>query len=347
MSQFSQIVLVGLGFDIYQANLFTIATGAIHGTFGFTATYICSRYKNVRAIVCIVLLALRLVQNIFPTPNESIYWLFSLMGSLLVRFGPNLGSKLFGFLIFYAYPCTVAIGLSMVSSNVAGFTKKSVATVMATLGYTTGNIIGPFLFLTSEKPRYPVRKLHSQLQSEFRWLELQTGYLGTSICFAIAIVLMVAYMLVIILENKRRDRVYGPSENLADEYTDENARENDLTDGKNSRFRYMVWVNRPEQYWLYLLWRMRGRSRATGRKGVWGQSGCCYYSGWFSMLLGEYLHYRLAAPLFQFNDLYFVWEICDTSLSLSPLWSWLRQDRFVPLQPTWDYWLILHGPYEC
>lgn len=78
------------------------------------------------------------------------------MGSLLVRFGPNHGSQLFGFLIFYAYPCTVAIAFSIISSNVTGFTKRSVATTMATLGYSAGNILGPFLFLPREKPAYPV-----------------------------------------------------------------------------------------------------------------------------------------------------------------------------------------------
>jgi ACS family allantoate permease-like MFS transporter len=59
--QFSQIVLVGLGLNVYQANLFTIATGAIHGFFGITATYICSRYRDVRCIACIVLCLIRLV----------------------------------------------------------------------------------------------------------------------------------------------------------------------------------------------------------------------------------------------------------------------------------------------
>lgn len=78
------------------------------------------------------------------------------MGSILVRFGPNLGSKLFGFLIFYAYPCTVAIALSLVASNVAGYTKKTVATAMVFIGYCVGNITGPFLFFAREKPRYPV-----------------------------------------------------------------------------------------------------------------------------------------------------------------------------------------------
>jgi hypothetical protein len=61
--QFSQIVLVGLGFNVYQANLFLIALGGIHGFFGISATYICSRYHNVRCITNMTLCALRFVQE--------------------------------------------------------------------------------------------------------------------------------------------------------------------------------------------------------------------------------------------------------------------------------------------
>lgn len=44
----------------------------------------------------------------------------------------------------------------MVASNVAGFTKKSVASAMMFMAYTTGNIIGPFLFFPREAPEYSV-----------------------------------------------------------------------------------------------------------------------------------------------------------------------------------------------
>lgn len=61
--QFSPIVLVGLGFNVYQANLFLIAVGGIHGFFGLAATYTCSRYRNVRCIVCIFVCSLRFVRS--------------------------------------------------------------------------------------------------------------------------------------------------------------------------------------------------------------------------------------------------------------------------------------------
>lgn len=82
--------------------------------------------------------------------------IFSLTGSLLVRYGPNQGSQLFGLWVFVAFAAGFPISLSMVASNVAGFTKKSVASAMMFMAYTAGNIIGPFLFFPSEAPGYSV-----------------------------------------------------------------------------------------------------------------------------------------------------------------------------------------------
>ncbi|RVX66506.1 hypothetical protein B0A52_09791 [Exophiala mesophila] len=203
LTAFSQIVLVGLGFNVKQANLFTIATGGLHGLFGITASWLCTKYRNIRAPVCIVLCTI------------------SLTGSLLVRFGPNLGSKLFGFLIFYAYPCTVSIALSIIASNTAGFTKKSVATSMSVIGYSAGNIVGPFAFLPSERPAYP------------------TGFTTTTCCFGAAILLMSLLIVAVRIENSRRDRKYGTVNAEIREQVANEILEQDLTDGKNTNFRYV------------------------------------------------------------------------------------------------------------
>lgn len=49
--------------------------------------------------------------------------------------------------------------LSMVSSNVAGFTKKSVTSSMIFVSFCVGNIVGPFFFFASEAPGYSVSTL--------------------------------------------------------------------------------------------------------------------------------------------------------------------------------------------
>ena len=46
------------------------------------------------------------------------------------------------------------MSLTMVSSNVAGYTKKQLTGAILFTGYCVGNIIGPQTFRDSEKPYY-------------------------------------------------------------------------------------------------------------------------------------------------------------------------------------------------
>lgn len=165
------------------------------------------------------------------------------MGALLVQFGPNTGSKVFGFMIFWAYPCSVAIAFSMIASNVAGFTKKSVATSMATLGYCAGNIVGPFLFFPREKPKYQVRvecRRSPNAAPELTCVCPQSGFTGTATCFGIAIFLMLSLIVVIRYENSRRDKVFGAVDQSTLNAAEEEVSTSDQTDGENKVFRYMM-----------------------------------------------------------------------------------------------------------
>lgn len=91
--------------------------------------------------------------------NKSIpaYGSASLMGSLVVRLSTVQGARLFGFLCFFAHLPGLSISLSLIASNTAGFTKKSVGTSLYTIMYCVGNISGPFLFQAKDAPRYIVR----------------------------------------------------------------------------------------------------------------------------------------------------------------------------------------------
>lgn len=138
ITTFSSLVVSGLGFKRLQVYLLQMPIGAVHGIFALGATYLCSKLKNSR---CMIAASLSVI---------------SLIGSILVRFGPNVGSNLFGLFIFIAYAAGIPISLSMITSNVAGFTKKAVVSAMMFIAYCAGNIIGPFLFFSSEAPTYPV-----------------------------------------------------------------------------------------------------------------------------------------------------------------------------------------------
>ncbi|CVL07444.1 related to allantoate permease [Fusarium mangiferae] len=198
---FSSLVMAGFGFSRFQVYLLNMPMGAILAFFALGSTYLCSRFNGYRTII------------------GACLSLISLAGSLLVRYGPNQGSRLFGLWIFVAFAAGFPISLSMVASNVAGFTKKSVAAAMMFMAYTTGNIIGPFLFFAREAPEY------------------SSGFLATTICFGISTVTMIVLRFVLIAENKRRDELQQTSSGLEDDT--EHLEISDVTDRKNLNFRYV------------------------------------------------------------------------------------------------------------
>ncbi|KAF5023413.1 hypothetical protein F66182_4513 [Fusarium sp. NRRL 66182] len=168
---FSSLVMAGFGFSKLQVYLLNMPMGAILAFFALGSTYLCSRFDGYRTII------------------GACLSLISLTGSLLVRYGPDQGSQLVGLWIFVAFAAGFPISLSMVASNVAGFTKKSVASAMMFKAYTAGNIIGPFLFFPSEAPDY------------------SSGFLATSICFGVSTLIMLLLRYTILLENRRRDKL--------------------------------------------------------------------------------------------------------------------------------------------
>lgn len=64
--------------------------------------------------------------------------------------------RMVGLSIGIVYAINLPISLSIVTSNVAGFSKKSVVSSLLFIAYCVGNVIGPQFFLASEEPSYPV-----------------------------------------------------------------------------------------------------------------------------------------------------------------------------------------------
>ncbi|KAJ4248835.1 hypothetical protein NW762_012673 [Fusarium torreyae] len=119
---------------------------------------------------------------------------------------------------FYNPPFIMAVSLQ--TSNNSGTTKKSFVSASIAVCYAVGNIIGPQFFRTTQAPRY------------------QLG-IGALLCsFAIMAACGIAYAVICIFENKRRDRKLGkPSKDVKAGLTVE---EEDLTDMQNKDFRYTL-----------------------------------------------------------------------------------------------------------
>ena len=54
------------------------------------------------------------------------------------------------------FAANIPLSLSLITSNVGGFTKKSTVSAMLFIAYCVGNIVGPQFYLTSEEPTYEV-----------------------------------------------------------------------------------------------------------------------------------------------------------------------------------------------
>ncbi|KAF9893420.1 hypothetical protein FE257_010732 [Aspergillus nanangensis] len=80
----------------------------------------------------------------------------AVVGMLLIVALPlenNVG-RLIGYYMTQASPCPFVALLSMLSSNVAGYTKKTTVAAFYLIGYCAGNIIGPQIFRPEDEPRY-------------------------------------------------------------------------------------------------------------------------------------------------------------------------------------------------
>lgn len=65
-------------------------------------------------------------------------------------------TRLAGIWLSNIFAADIPMALSLITSNVGGFTKKATVSAMMFIGYCVGNIIGPQFFYASQAPKYPV-----------------------------------------------------------------------------------------------------------------------------------------------------------------------------------------------
>ena len=80
----------------------------------------------------------------------------ALIGVILIVALPlgNNGGRLAGYYLTQASPTPFVAILSLIATNVAGYTKKTTIAALYLIGYCVGNIIGPQTFRPKDAPRY-------------------------------------------------------------------------------------------------------------------------------------------------------------------------------------------------
>ncbi|RDX42116.1 MFS general substrate transporter [Lentinus brumalis] len=206
VSNFSTIIIKGLGFTTLQSTLLDAASSGVQILSLLGAGYICMRFKNLRVITmalgnitCIIAAAC-----LTYLPSD-LKW-----NRLIAYWFTNFQSV--GF----------ALSLVMISNNVGGFTKKTFTTAVTFTGYCVGNIIGPHFLLDSEAPKYTTGTT-----------AMFIGYIIKTVCH----LALGAYML---WSNIKRDREQGKVVSQEDQLKGEEAGMHDLTEFENPYHRYVL-----------------------------------------------------------------------------------------------------------
>ncbi|KAI0472561.1 major facilitator superfamily transporter allantoate [Xylariaceae sp. FL0804] len=133
---FSQLI-VSFGFTNEQSLLLGVPGGAIEVITLVASGYYGDRFKN-RILISTGGLVL------------------AILGLFLIRLLPqeNSGGRLAGYYLYQSSATGFVALLGLISTNVAGWTKKTTSAAMYLIAYCVGNIIGPQVFRPSDAPQY-------------------------------------------------------------------------------------------------------------------------------------------------------------------------------------------------
>ncbi|KAL4931765.1 MFS general substrate transporter [Aspergillus undulatus] len=204
-TSFSAIIINGFGFGRLTSLLLQMPMGVAQALF-----------LIISAVVATFIPRTRILMMIFNTA-------VSMAGAILVwkLDEDNQKGRLTGLSLAAVFGANIPLAMSLVSANVAGFTKRSVTSVLTFVAYCVGNIVGPQLFLEEEEPTYP------------------TGMKGAISGLALGCFFLGCLLFYYLLENKRRDAKYGPPRELTDEEELAQGLSN-KTDLEIENFRYLI-----------------------------------------------------------------------------------------------------------
>ncbi|KAI5456458.1 major facilitator superfamily domain-containing protein [Mariannaea sp. PMI_226] len=206
LGAFANIIIKSFGFTTLQTQLLAMVLG----------------FYIIIVLLSSVWLVKKTSQNLFVMLGFCVP---SFVGTILLMTLPNnTYAQHIGLLICYyltlSFWSAGTLALSMISRNVAGQTKKTVAVAVNFIFWAAGNSIGPQVFLATDGPRY--------------FIAFAT-HLG---CYSLLVLIILGLRWYLRHQNKKRDEM--AAEGVAQARDTELIRAwEDLTDKENLSFRYV------------------------------------------------------------------------------------------------------------
>ncbi|KAB8071867.1 major facilitator superfamily domain-containing protein [Aspergillus leporis] len=207
LTSFTSIIVKSFGFDTLGTQYLQIPGGAVQFVTLLFGGVIATRWSGK--------FHSRFACMIFAN-------LVCIIGSgLLVGLpGSNKWGRLVALWLCYFQGLGFSMSLTVVSSNIAGYTKKQVTGALLFTGYCVGNIIGPQTFKSSEAPGY-----HS-------------AYIAMLVGYAVKLTSITALYLYMYFENKKRDREAVHADGEESDGVEKGML--DQTEVDNKAFRYVL-----------------------------------------------------------------------------------------------------------
>lgn len=138
LTSFTSLIVKGFGFDTLGSQYLQIPGGFVQFAALLAGGFICTWWPNSRCITMIVANTI------------------CILGAALLVGLPdsNKWGRLVALWLCYFQGLGFSMSLTMISSNISGYTKKQLTGAMMFTGYCVGNIIGPQTFKDSEAPGY-------------------------------------------------------------------------------------------------------------------------------------------------------------------------------------------------
>lgn len=200
LGAFYNIILTELNFTILQTQLLAMVLGGVI-IFTLMGSAWLVRKTN---------------QNLI---TMAVFIIPSFIGTIVIMTVPNKNDAtkaglLISYWIVFTFWAAQGLGMSMLTRNVGGQTKKSVCITMNFLAWCAGNAAGPQIFFDGDAPRY--RKA----------LSIHLG------CYSLLVVVIAFLRWNLTNRNSKKDREFGKDISTTHGF-------DDLTDKENPNFRYV------------------------------------------------------------------------------------------------------------
>ncbi|SPN99720.1 related to permease of the major facilitator superfamily [Cephalotrichum gorgonifer] len=206
---FGSLLVQGLGFSPINTTLMQLPLSVVQVTAQLLSGFLASKIPNSRLNIATAAMIPPIIGTCLINQLEET----------------NKWGRLVGVWLLGSYPVGFLVILGLLSTNIAGSTKRSAASGWVFVCYTVGQIAGPQFFKSTEAPEY-----HS-------------GIVAMLCGFCINLVLNQVLRFLYVQENKRRD---AELEGKSDQELEELKRESEVqgfegvTDKNNKMFRYLL-----------------------------------------------------------------------------------------------------------